>query len=370
LAVTLSPEERDVLALNLVTGIGPRLTAALLERFGSPGMILAASRDQLMEVPHVGAQVADRLRAAWQNASIDSECKLLEQHGVTLCPFSTPGYPAALATIATPPQLLYVKGTLQERDERSVAVVGSRACTTYGRRIAERIGHDLARAGWTIISGLARGIDGCAHRGALRAGGRTIAVLAGGLSRIYPPEHTDLAAEVAAAGALISEAPMRMEPMATLFPARNRIISGLSRAVVIVEAADKSGALITARLAGEQGREVFAVPGAVDNPASAGSLHLLRQGAKLVRGAEDILEDLQALPSLDPLSPTSATAVGPPPNLDDTERHIWDALDERRCVDEIARHLQTTVGELSRHLMTLELKKAIRRLPGNWYERA
>src|SRR5438105_14611933 len=169
-----------------------------------------------------------------------------------------------------------------------------------------------------------------ASRGELQAGGRTIAVLAGGLSRIYPPEHTDLAAEVAAAGALVTEAPMKMEPMATMFPARNRIISGLSRAVVIVEAADKSGALITARHAAEQGREVFAVPGPVDSPASAGSLHLLRQGAKLVRGADDILEDLQALPALGLTDAAPPAPPGPPPNLDETQRQIWDALDERR----------------------------------------
>ncbi len=364
--MALSAEERDVLALHLVTGVGPRLTAALLDRFGTVAGILAASRDELMEIPYLGAKVADQLRAAWQNPDIDAECALLEQHGVELCRLGTPGYPPPLTVIATPPQLLYVKGTLDPRDEQAVAVVGSRACTGYGKRVAERLGHDLACAGWTVVSGLARGIDGAAHRGALQAGGRTLAVLAGGLSRIYPPEHKDLAAEVAASGALLTEAPMRMEPMASLFPARNRIISGLSRAVVIVEAADRSGALITARLAAEQGREVFAVPGPVDSSASAGSLHLIRQGAKLVRGADDILEDLQALPGL---RLGGAVPPGPPPNLDETQRRIWDALDERRSVDELARQTGLALGELSRHLMTLELKKAIRRLPGSWYER-
>src|SRR6185295_17043882 len=209
-----------------------------------------------------------------------------------------PEYPVNLATIDDAPHLLFCKGTIDPRDEQCIAIVGSRACTSYGKRLAERIAGDLARAGWTIVSGLARGIDGCAHRGALNAKGRTIAVLAGGLSKIYPPEHADLAVEVAASGALVTESCMLMEPMATLFPARNRIISGLSRAVVIIEAAEKSGALITARLAIEQGREVFAVPGAVDSPASFGTHQLLRKGAKLVRHADDILEDLQSLPAL------------------------------------------------------------------------
>lgn len=368
--MAVSPEQRDLLALRLVSGIGPRLTAALFDRFGTAAGIRAASRDELMEVPYLGAKVAAQLCAAWQNADIDAECDLIEQHGVTLRCIGTPGYPAPLTVIATAPPLLYVKGTLEPHDEQAVAIVGSRACTSYGKRVAERLGHDLARAGWTIVSGLARGIDGAAHRGALQAGGRTLAVMACGLSRVYPPEHKDLAAAVAASGALISEAPMRMGPLAELFPPRNRIISGLSRAVVIVEAADKSGALITARLAAEQGRECFAVPGPVDSPASAGSLHLLRQGAKLVRNADDILEDLQALPALALGTSLPPAPAGPPTNLDETQRRIWDALDERRTVDELSRQMQLTLGELSRHLMTLELKKAIRRLPGNWYERA
>jgi DNA processing protein len=366
----LSPEERDLLALRLVSGIGPRLTSALLDRFGTPAAIRAASRAELMEVPYLGAKTARQLALAWQNADIDAECALIEEHSVTLRCIGTPSYPPALAVIATAPPLLYIKGTLEPRDEQAVAIVGSRACTSYGKRVAERLGHDLARAGWTVVSGLARGIDGAAHRGALQAGGRTIAVMASGLARIYPPEHKDLAAGVAASGALISEASMRTAPLAELFPARNRIISGLSRAVVIVEAAEKSGALITARLAAEQGRECFAVPGPVDSPASAGSLHLLREGAKLVRHADDILEDLQALPALGLGPSTPPAPAGPPPNLDETQRRIWDALEERRTVDELSRQMQLTLGELSRHLMTLELKKVIRRLPGNWYERA
>jgi DNA processing protein len=368
--VPLTPEERDLLALHLVPGIGPRLTAALLERFGSAAGVLRAAPAELFDVPHIGPKLGEQIARALRNPDIEAECRLMDEHGVALRRLGTPDYPAALATIPTPPQLLYVKGTLGGPEERAVALVGSRTCTTYGRRMAERIAFDLAQAGWTVISGLARGIDGCAHRGALQAKGRTVAVLAGGLSRIYPPEHAGLADDITAGGgALVSEAAMRMEPMAGMFPARNRIISGLSRAVVIVEANEKSGALITATHAAEQGREVFAVPGPVDSAASAGTLRLLRDGAKLVRHAGDILEDLQALPPLTEDAPPPAPATKPA-GLAGVCEQIWDHLDERRTVDELTRHCQIPAGELARHLMTMELTRQIRRLPGNWYERA
>jgi DNA processing protein len=370
MATSLLPEERDLLALRLVPGLGPRLTAALLERFGTAAAVLRATTRELLEIPYLGQKVAEQIAHALRNPDIEQECRLLEQHGVTLRRLGTPDYPAALATIPTPPPLLFVRGTLAGPEERAVAIVGSRTCTSYGRRVAERIAHDLAQAGWTIVSGLARGIDGYAHRGALLGKGRTIAVLAGGLSRIYPPEHAGLADEVAAAGALVSEAAMRMEPMAGMFPARNRIISGLSRAVVVVEANDKSGALITTEHAAEQGREVFAVPGPVDSAASAGTLRLLRDGAKLVRNAADILEDLQGLPSLTEGVAPASDVPAKPAGLSGIEEQLWDFLDERRTVDELTRHSQLPAGELARRLMTMELKKHIRRLPGNWYERA
>ncbi len=365
--MTLSDDEHDLLALHLVTGVGPRLTSALLEHFGSASAILHASSLELMEVPYLGPKVAEALTRALANPDVARECEAIEKHGVHLRVMGRPDYPANLATIDDAPHLLFVKGTIESRDEKAIGIVGSRACTTYGKRLAERIAQDLARAGWTIISGLARGIDGCAHRGALHAKGRTLAVLAGGLSKIYPPEHRDLGDEVASTGALITESCMRMEPMATLFPARNRIISGLSRAVVIIEAAEKSGALITARLAAEQGREVFVVPGPVDSPASAGALQLLRKGAKLVRNADDILEDLQELPSLvEERIQVQSTA---PVDLDQSQRKIWDALAERRNVEELTEQLAVPISELARQLMTLELKKVVRRLPGNSYER-
>jgi DNA processing protein len=363
---TLDGEARDLLALHLVPGLGPKLTAALLERFGGPAGVLRASIEQLRQIPHIGDKLAGQIHQAIRLANVDAELERMAKHETHLLVLGTPSYPAPLATIAVPPHLLYVRGKLDQCDTESVAIVGSRHCTAYGRRVAARLAADLTRAGFTIISGLARGIDGAAHRGALQAGGRTIAVLAGGLSKIYPPEHKDLAEEVRVAGALISESAMLMEPMAGMFPARNRIISGLARAVIIVEANEKSGALITARHAAEQGREVFAVPGPVDSPASMGSHRLLRQGAKLIRHADDVLEELRGVAPL----VSAAEPEAAPPNLDDSGRRIWDLLaDGPRHIDEMARDLGQPVAELGGALMLLEMKKVVRRLPGNYYER-
>jgi DNA processing protein len=362
--MSIPADLRDLLALNLLPGLGPRLTAALLRRFGSASAVRRASAAQLREVPHIGAKLSEDLWQALQSVDVDAELALIEKHGIHLRSLGSPDYPASLAEIYDPPHLLYVRGTIEPADGKAVAMVGSRKFTGYGRRAAERLATGLARAGYTIVSGLARGIDGIAHRVALDAGGRTLAVLAGGLSRIYPPEHADLANAVAAAGALITETPMAGEPLPGLFPARNRIISGLSRCVVIVEAGDKSGALITAEHAAEQGRLVFAVPGPVDSPASAGCNALIRQGAVLVRGAEDIVEELEGIPSP---APPAAT---PPPELEGGQRRLWDFLaDGPRHLDEMAQRLTMPVPQLTGTLLTMEMKKLVRRLPGNRYER-
>ena len=246
-----------------------------------------------------------------------------------------------------------------------MAIVGSRQCTSYGRRMAERLATGLAHKAYTVISGLARGIDAAAHHGALQAGGRTLAVLAGGLSKIYPPEHAELAQEIQGAGALVSEAGMAMEPLAHLFPPRNRLISGLARGVAIVEAAERSGALITARQAAEQGRVVFAVPGPADSAASAGTNALIRQGAILVRGAEDIIEELEGVKA-----PAKEVLSTVPPGLDDGQRQLWELLQQQpQHVDDLARQANRPIHEVTSALMMLEMKKAVRRLPGNLYER-
>ncbi len=365
MAETLPDEVRDLLALKLVPGIGPRLTAALIERFGSAGSVLKASPAQLEGVPHIGAKVALSICKALQGGDVAAELEVMDRLGVRLLVRGTEQYPKSLATISDPPYLLYVRGTIEARDTNAVAIVGSRHCTTYGKRIGERLAGDLSRAGFTVISGLARGIDGVAHRAALQAGGRTIAVLAGGLSKIYPPEHAELAEQVVQQGALLSESSMRMEPMAGMFPARNRLISGLSRAVVVIEAAERSGALITATHAADQGRTVFAVPGPLDSEASAGTHQLLRKGAVLVRGIEDIIEEL------DGVKPTIARAAPakPPVEMDPVQKQIWEFLRERgRHIDEIAQELRLPVAQISSALLMLEMKKAVQRLPGNQYE--
>ena len=407
---TIPNEVRDHLALALIPGLGPKLTAALLETFGSPRAARQATAAQLRSIPHIGGKTAESLATALRKVEVGAEIELIERHGVRPVPLGFPGYPAPLASLTNPPPLLYFKGEWTDADLGAVGIVGSRGCTAYGKRVAEQIARGLVRAGLTVVSGLARGIDGAAHRGALDAGGRTIAVLAGGLSEIYPPEHADLAVEVAGRGALVTETPMTVAPQPMMFPARNRIISGLSRAVVVVEANIRSGALITARHALEQGREVYAVPGPVDSPASAGCLELIRNGARLVRSAEDVLEDLKGLSTQEPGNRGQETgnrgqeagnrgqetgnrreqaerirdrlaeappdqgadaprSPEPPPNLEPLQQKVFDLLGSRRHADELARESGLAVSDLARTLMQLELKRLVRRLPGNFYER-
>jgi DNA processing protein len=336
----LSPEMLDRLALALVPGLGPKLTAALKEKFSSFAAIRRASESQLLEVPHIGEKLARQFSEALRNSNIQAEVDLIGKHNVHLLPSDDARYPASLAKTETAPPLLYCRGALTDADAHAVAIVGSRNCTAYGRKMAETIAGGLVRAGYTIVSGLARGIDGAAHQGALNAGGRTIAVLAGGLSRIYPPEHVALSVLVENSGCLITETPMTFQPLPGMFPARNRIISGLSRAVVIIEAGDKSGALITAKHAAEQGREVFAV---APKPASSPQAQT------------------ESFPS---------PPLAPPPGLDDTQRRIWELLgDGAKPIDDLVQSTGTGVAQLNGILMMLEMKKVVRRLPGNMYER-
>jgi DNA processing protein len=277
-----------------------------------------------------------------------------------------------LEDIPDPPSLIYLRGTIEPRDQLAIALVGSRRCTPYGMRVAERLAGSLARVGLTVVSGLARGIDAAAHRGAIKAGGRTLAVLANGLAEMYPPEHLDLAREVSEAGAVISEMPMRQQPLAGLFPQRNRIISGLCLGVVVVEATPRSGSLSTARHAVEQNREVFAVPGPVDSLPSQGCHRLIRDGARLVETVDDILDELG--PLVREIRPSAEeTPVRHPAELalSDLERSLLGKLDDTPvAVDELIGRTGLTASQVLATLSVLEVRRLVRRLPGHQFVRA
>jgi len=362
----------DQLALTLVPGLGPRLTDALLARFGSAGAVRRATCAELQQVAHIGEKLGRSFAAALASIDLESEIRLLQQHHVRLVDRQSSECPQLLKEIADCPHLFFVRGCIEPNDAKAIGIVGSRHHTEYGRRTTEQLSQGLSRAGYTIVSGLARGIDGYAHRAALAAGGRTIAVLAGGLSRIYPPEHAELADQIAQRGALVTETPMQVAPQPGMFPARNRLISGMCRAVIVVEAHEKSGALITARHALEQNRDVFAVPGPVDSIASAGCMKLLRQGAKLIRGVDDVLEDLQGVEGSTSIAEKSlfSAPIAPPPDLAGDSKAIWDALsDGPLFIDQLAQRLGLTIPDISKALTMLELKRLVVRKPGSQVER-
>jgi DNA processing protein len=361
----------DLVCLTMVPGVGPLTGQALLGRFGSATRVLDASVSALRGVEGVGPKLAERIAGARREFDPAQELELCRKADVHVVAQGGAGYPRPLDDIPDPPNLLYLRGSYEPRDELAVALVGSRKCTPYGMRVAERLAGSLARVGVTVVSGLARGIDAAAHRGALKAGGRTLAVLANGLAQVYPPEHDGLAAEVAAAGALVSEMPMRQGPLAGLFPQRNRLIAGLCLGVVVVEATPRSGSLSTARHALEQNREVFAVPGPVDSLSSQGCHRLIRDGARLVQTVDDILEELG--PLVREVRPAPAEpAVRHPAELilSDLERSLLGRLDDRpQPVDALIGLTGLTASQVLATLSVLEVRRLVRRLPGQQYVR-
>ncbi|HEX5443532.1 MAG TPA: DNA-processing protein DprA [Pirellulales bacterium] len=356
----------DVLLLSLVSGIGPRLRQALLGRFGTARSVLAAPASLLRTVPGIGTKLAGALTQARQQIDVAAEIALCRERQIAIVSQRDPAYPRSLREIADPPGVLFVRGALAPRDALAVAIVGARHATRYGLAQAERLAASLSRAGLTIVSGLARGIDGAAHRGALSAGGRTIAVLGSGVLNIYPPEHQELAQQVMAQGAVLSEAPVRAAPMSGMFPQRNRLISGMTLGVIVVEAARQSGALITARHAMEQGREVFAVPGRVDSRMSHGCHQLLRDGAKLVESPEDVLEELG------PLVAAAPRDDGPPVRhpaellLNEVEQAVLAAIgDETTSVDQVVAASGLPTQQVLATLSVLEIRRIVRRISGS-----
>lgn len=357
--------------LNLIQGVGPRIRRTLLDQFGSPSRILTANRQELLNVPGIGDKLANAIIYRSSKSSPEDELQRCREAGYQILFEESDNYPALLREMPDPPALLYCKGSLLPEDELAVAIVGSRKCTHYGLQQAEKIAGALARAGMTIVSGLARGIDQAAHTGALKAGGRTIAVMATGLSHIYPPEHLALSEQVADQGALLTEFPLDQAPVAGLFPQRNRIISGLSMGVVLIEAGRKSGALHTARHANEQGRDVFAVPGRIDHPASAGCHDLIRDGAMLVRSVEDILEGLA--PASSPVRTAENREVHTPRelSLSDFERDVLNLVTlDPRHLNEIVESSNLDSSRILSTLTVLEMRKVVKRLPGGYLVRA
>jgi DNA processing protein len=370
-----------MLALHLAEGVGPARVAALVGHFGTAEAATRASETALAGVDGIGPRIAAAIRRSIGSGEAAEELRLAREAGVAVHARGWTGYPAWLADVPGSPHLLFMRGEVLPTDERAVALVGTRHPTAYGRRIAAQLGEGLARAGVVVVSGMARGVDGISHEAALKAGGRTIAALAGGLSRVYPPEHTGLSLRIAANGALVTESAMGTEPLKGLFPARNRIISGLSRLVVIVQAGEQSGALITATHAAEQGRTVMAVPGPVDEAQCAGCHRLIRDGAALCRSVEDVLQEMEGISPSIPIRREEARSTpvevepprpaGPPTGLDEQQMQIWGLLEGGPVLmDEIAQRTGLDVARLAGVLMMLEIRRVVRRLPGNRYERA
>ncbi len=281
-----------LLILNMVEDLGSIRTQNLLQHFGSLDKIFQAKQNDLLKVKDIGAKIAPRIIHSIKEIDIKEELNLIKKHNVKVMSFLDKDYPKNLKNIYDPPLVLYVKGEILPQDNVAIAIVGSRLASSYGIETAERLGFELASKGITVTSGLARGIDSSAHKGTLKAKGRTLAVLGSGILNIYPKEHVGLANDISKSGAIVSEFPMKATPEKRNFPKRNRIISGLSLGVVVVEAAERSGALITGDIAIEQGREVFSIPGKVDSVTSKGTHKLIKQGAKLAEGIDDILEEL------------------------------------------------------------------------------
>ena len=360
--------------LILADGLGPVTLRRLREHFGTDERIVDASVAEFQVIKGVGAETARQLRDAIDHATPDEERKAMEAAGVTLIAADDEDYPPLLASIHNRPLALWVRGSLSDRDRLSLAVVGSRKCTAYGREQAARFSTLLAQAGLTIVSGGAMGIDGEAHRGALRVGGRTIVVCGCGLSTAYPPEHKELFDMVVqSGGAVISEYPMSVPPLASNFPRRNRIISGLSLGVLVIEAALRSGALITARLAAEeQHREAMALPGRVDSPASAGCLKAIKEGwAALVTDHADVLNQLDAAShlvrgALEQAGHDKATSAATlfDGNLTDGQKKIVDALVEANdalLMDHIAARTQLPMSQIMADITLLQIRGRVKK---------
>jgi len=387
----LSADTKSLIHLNLIPGIGNHTIRRLLAAFGSAEKSIAATSAELAQIDGLTPDVRQQLIDGRSRAPLAQELQLIEQHQCHIVTINDDTYPPLLKQIDDPPVLLYITGDFPLQHTPSIAIVGSRSPTEYGKTTSQQLSYQLAERGITVVSGFARGIDTCVHRGALEAGGRTVAVFGCGLSIIYPETNRGLAAEIIESGALVSEFPMTMPPRGKNFPRRNRVISGLTLGTLVVEASERSGSLITARHAAEQGREVFAVPGQIFSGVSRGTHSLINQGATLINSVDDLLD---ALPqnytqilggeSLEPPSakqpdkivrPQSVEKRSTPTpqpkanlNLTPDEQTVLSAMGAASVhIDEITRVTQLPIGKVSSLLVMLELKGIVQQLPGKQF---
>ncbi|MDD2689839.1 MAG: DNA-processing protein DprA [Candidatus Omnitrophica bacterium] len=358
-----------LVSLNTVWEIGSIRLKKLLEYFDKPENILRAPEEKLMAVSGIGEKIAHKI-ASLKKEDLDKEFASVKKLGLKIMIQNDPDYPRNLKYMYDPPIVLYVKGEIKSEDNLSIAIVGSRRASFYGLSCAEKFAGELSNKGFTIVSGMARGIDSYAHRGALKAGGRTVAVMGSGFNQIYPPENEELAEEIAQNGAVISEFSLDMPPKKENFPCRNRLISGLSLGVLVVEAARNSGALITADFALEQGREVFALPGKVDSDTSFGTNKLIKEGAKLVSSCDDILEEFM-LPASNVSQDKEAKAELKSVLPDREESQLYDLISGQSInLDELIGKTNLDIASISDILLRLQMKKLIRQLPGKQFVRS
>ncbi|MEK7841133.1 MAG: DNA-processing protein DprA [Deltaproteobacteria bacterium] len=371
----MSSEIKYWLGLGQVKGVGNVTYKTLIDEFHDPETVFEAPLKRLEEIPGIGRKTAANIKSFKEWDWVEKEIGLIEKQDVVFLTLRHSDFPKALLSIPDPPPYLYVKGTICKKDENAIAVVGTRVPTQYGISAAEGISRELAGSGITIVSGMARGIDAAAHRGALAANGRTIAVLGSGIDVIYPSDNKKLYEQIISSGAVVSEFPIGTAPLAENFPQRNRIISGLVKGVLVVEASEKSGSLITAGLALDYGRDVFALPGNITSFKSKGANKLIKQGAKLVEDARDILEELS-------ISGTGVAGVGlkPVPTVPDLlrkiqaglsseEEKIINLLDEPSFIDTIIQRTGLPAQKISALLLDMELKGLVQQQAGKQFIR-
>ena len=369
-AILGADERQAYIRLALVSGVGPQTMSALLDYFQSPVEVLKARLSQLQQVPRVGERISMSIRDANNDELADKVHQHCLDHEVRMLLPNDDEFPELLKEIPGAPLLLFVRGSFSAADKLSIGIVGTRHATHYGRTVTEAMARSLARAKLTIVSGLARGIDAFAHKAALEVGGRTVAFLGSSVTDIYPSEHTDLADQIASNGVLVSETHPFMKPKAGVFPQRNRLISGLSLGVIIVEAAERSGALITASHAGEQGRDVFAVPGPVNSRMSRGCNRLIRDGAILVQDADDVIDHLGPLYSAAEISADRTVRFPAELQLNEIEAQVLQFIDATPTdLDVIIARSGMSPARIMSTCSVLEMQSLIVRIGGRCFQR-